>query len=217
MREDIKVSVAGNMNVEYEFTQDWFQYGSQLWPNLTEHLPVHDNLHRFMEIGSFEGRSTVWIIENMMKAGDQLLCVDTWAGGEEHSTIDMVAVEQRFDRNIARAKSKVPSISVQKNKKNSASALAHQMCWLDSGFQGYDYIYIDGSHQASDVLRDCVMAWEVLRPGGIMVMDDYLGGDPSMPLHRPKMAIDAFMNISAPKMEILHLGYQIAVKKELPR
>ena len=76
MSENVKVGVVGvsamgDTKSNYEFTQDWFQYGIHLWPHLIQHLPKHQDPRRILEIGSFEGRSTVWIIENMMKQGDE--------------------------------------------------------------------------------------------------------------------------------------------------
>ena len=46
MSENVKVGVlgvaaAGDTKSNYEFTQDWFQYGLQLWPHLVQHLPKH--------------------------------------------------------------------------------------------------------------------------------------------------------------------------------
>lgn len=221
MSDSIKVSVtgvtaAGDTKSNYEFTQDWFLYGSHLWPNLIQYLPKHQNARRFLEIGSFEGRSSVWIIENMMKPYDELVCIDTWAGGEEHSKLNMGEVERRFDHNIAEATKKAGHIQVVKIKDVSTYGLARQMDWLENPLYMFDFIYVDGSHQAADVLCDAVMAWRVLKDEGVMVFDDYLWGDPRMPLHRPKVAIDAFMNIFAPEMVILHTGYQIAIQKKTP-
>ena len=82
---------------DYKFTQDWFSWAPPVWEKLTPMLPEY---RAFLEIGSFEGRSTVWIIENMMNPGDWIDCVDTWQGGEEHSQEDMGSVEERFDHNI---------------------------------------------------------------------------------------------------------------------
>jgi len=36
-----------------------------------------------------------------------------------------------------------------------------------------DLIYIDGSHEAGDVYQDLTLYWEVLRPGGVLLADDY--------------------------------------------
>lgn len=32
-------------------------------------------------------------------------------------------------------------------------------------------VYIDGSHWAKDVLTDAVMAWRLLKEGGVMILD----------------------------------------------
>ena len=60
---------------------------------------------KVLEIGAFEGRSSVFLIEECAPFGPlDLTCIDTWSGGIEHFTYDMSAVEARFDHNIARAK-----------------------------------------------------------------------------------------------------------------
>ena len=78
----------------------------------------------------------------------------------------------------------------------------------------YDFIYIDGSHVAKDVMTDACMAWPLLKKGGIMVFDDYLWGNPRDSLHRPKPAIDAFTNLFAEELDIVHMGYQLIIQKK---
>ena len=217
---DVRVTgVTANVatNDDYEFTTDWFHYAQYVWKEIIKHLPERGRRRRLMEIGSFEGRSAVWIIEHIMQSGDQLLCVDTWEGGEEHAHIDMQAVEKRFDANIQRAKRRHGGADVQKFKERSTWALAHQLRWVKDPDQLFDFIYIDGSHRAPDVLADAVMAWKLLRLGGIMIFDDYLWGDPRKPLSRPKAAIDAFMNIYGGEINVMNIGIQMIIKKvELP-
>ena len=78
----------------------------------------------------------------------------------------------------------------------------------------YDFIYIDASHTAPDVLTDACMAWPLLKKDGVMVFDDYLWGDPKNILHRPKLAVDAFTNIFAEQLLPVHFGYQAVVRKK---
>ena len=40
--------------------------------------------------------------------------------------------------------------------------------------ESFDFIYIDPSHQAPDILTDAVLAFKLLRLSGVMVFDDYL-------------------------------------------
>lgn len=192
---------------DYRFTKDWFNWAPPVWEQLTPHLPARQ---AFLEIGSFEGRSMLWIVENMMEDGGFIDCIDTWEGGEEHTHEDMGSVEDRFDWNAKTAQEVHPSRSVHKTKGLSTYKLAAK---IHNGSE-YDFIYIDGSHTASDVLTDACMAWQLLKQGGVMVFDDYLWGNPRDALHRPKMAIDAFVNMFGEHLDIMHVGYQMAVKKK---
>jgi len=190
---------------EYKFTQDWFHWAPDVWSQLIEHLP---DRKAFLEIGSFEGRSTVWIIENMMGESSNITCIDTWEGGEEHSNDELSGAEERFFHNVKIAQSKKAcGVSIRQGK--SVDELAG--CIMEE--EEYDFIYIDGSHIARDVLTDACMAWPLLKQSGIMVFDDYLWGDARDILHRPKPAIDAFVNIFAEQLDILHAGYQLIVRK----
>lgn len=192
--------------MNYEFTRDWFKTGEHVWPEIRKMMSR--NMY-FLEIGSYEGRSTVWTIENMMNDGGDITCIDTWAGGEEHESDDMRQVELRFDRNVALAQEKFPERNVIKMKKPSHMAMAE----LIGGGYSYDFIYIDGSHQAKDVLTDSCMAWKALNKGGFLVWDDYLWGHPRDVLHRPKAAIDAFMMLFGDEMQVVFLGYHMVVQK----
>lgn len=196
------------MDNDYKFTKDWFNWAPAVWEQLIPHLP-HGRVRRFLEIGSFEGRSMVWIAENMMNPGDTLNCIDTWQGGEEHGAEDMAAVEARFDHNREKVLAE-NDVEILKDKGTSILALAHKQKYGGH----YDFIYIDGSHIAKDVLTDACMAWPLLKPKGLMVFDDYMWGNPRDILHRPKPAIDAFCNLFAEEAEIVHVGYQLVVRKK---
>jgi predicted O-methyltransferase YrrM len=194
---------------EYQFTKDWFSRNIPVWEQLATLLPGTPGQRNFLEIGSFEGRSTVWIMENMMQQGDYLLCIDTWKGGEEHGAEDMDAVWQRFKTNTAIATEKT-GVLAGTARGTSIVGLADE---IPEHAGTYDFIYIDGSHTAKDVLTDACMAWPLLKQGGLMVFDDYMWGNPRDALHRPKIAIDAFTNIFGETAEIVHVGYQLVVRK----
>lgn len=194
---------------EYQFTKDWFGWAPPVWEQLIPMLP-HGVKRQFLEIGSFEGRSMVWIAENMMNPGDELICVDTWEGGEEHGAEDMGVVEVKFDYNRELIH-RTHDVFIGKIKNTSTEALA---TFFTDESGDFDFIYIDGSHIAKDVLTDACMAWPLLKPKGIMVFDDYMWGNPRDILHRPKPAIDAFTNIFAEEVDIVHVGYQLVVRKK---
>lgn len=193
--------------MEYQYTRDWFKWAPQVWSQLTEHLPERKN---FLEIGSYEGRSAVWIIENMMQDGGEIYCIDTWEGGAEHTPEDMNGTELRFDHNIRTVRKTFPDRRVSKLKGLSTT-------WLPALAQeklSFDFIYIDGSHLAKDVLTDACMAWPLLKHKGFMVFDDYAWRPEGFTLlQRPKLAVDAFTNMFEDELIIAHSGYQLIVRK----
>lgn len=200
-------------NTDYNFTRDWFSWAPEIWLQLRPLLPAHKD---FLEIGSFEGRSAVWTAENLAEDGAHILCVDTWEGGEEHMPADMQGAEFRFDYNVATSHARFPDRRIEKIKNTSHKALAAITLTPDR----FDFIYIDGSHLAKDVLTDACMAWPLLKPGGVMVFDDYLwsgGGEIHEVLRRPKLAVDAFVNFFADEVVYASIGYQMAIQKRTKR
>lgn len=193
--------------MEYQFTKDWFGWGPQVWPDIIKFLPERK---QFLEIGSFEGRSAVWTIENMMEDGGEIYCIDTWKGSEEHTNGELDGAELRFENNIRTVREKYPERKVTKLKGMSTQWLPSLICEKLS----FDFIYIDGSHVAKDVLTDACMAWPMLKKDGIFVFDDYLWRLPGFTtVQRPKIAIDAFVNIFEDELAMAHNGYQLIVRK----
>jgi hypothetical protein len=65
----------------YSFSTDWFQRTCA--DNWKQRLPTL-RPKRILEIGSYEGASTCFLIDQVARERDvELHCVDTWAGGIE--------------------------------------------------------------------------------------------------------------------------------------
>jgi predicted O-methyltransferase YrrM len=80
--------------------------------------------------------------------------------------------------------------------------------------ESFDFIYIDGSHMAEDVLEDAVLAWRLLKPGGLIIFDDYVWRLDHPPEKRPRLAIDAFYRFYANQIEVVHNAYQLILRKK---
>lgn len=192
---------------DYEFTTDWFSWAPPVWEQLKPILPERKS---FLEIGSFEGRSTVWTVENLIDDDGEIHCIDTWLGSEEHSEETMNGTFERFKKNIEIVNEKHPTRKVISYENDSVSALAKILCTEKE----FDFIYIDGSHVASDVLTDACMAWPMLKSQGVMVFDDYAWRPRELYiLHKPKIAIETFTTIFEEELEVIHTGYQLIVRK----
>lgn len=198
---------ATNTTASFDFTRDWFSVHVSIW----DRIIAQEKPQRILEIGSFEGRSACYLIEKcaaLEEGSPSITCVDTWEGSIEHrpgAGVEAIMgdVERRFDHNtrLALAKAARP-VALRKVKQNSRDALAGLIA--AGALESFDLIYIDGSHEAPDVLLDAALAFPLLRIGGTMIFDDYLWsmqrpGAQDI-LLMPKMAIDAFLNIYQRKM-----------------
>ena len=197
----------------YAFTRAWFKKNDETWGNIFDGLRPG----RVLEIGSYEGLSACWMIaksRSINSATFEIHCVDSWEGGVEHQAgpyeSRMSDVEARFTRNIAQAKQDYaqPGLEVFTHKNLSYLALADFIAQRRLGY--FDLIYVDGSHQAPDVLSDAVMSFPLLRVGGMMIFDDYLWameekGSEDL-LNMPKPAVDAFANLFMRKMNVIRGG-----------
>jgi hypothetical protein len=73
----------------------------------------------------------------------------------------------------------------------------------------YSFIYIDSCHIPSFIKRDMENAFAVLKPGCIMWMDDYLGGDGKS----IRLPMDEFIKSHKSEIIVVHMGYQLAIAK----
>lgn len=192
-----------------EFTQDFF---SQHIPNWTEWLaPFKGKRIQALEIGSFEGRSALWLLENILTHKDSyLICVDTWQAGGDLPPADP-CLFKRFAANMSRHKERV--IPYRMRSVAALLKLETNNPTADRGPHSYfDFIYVDGSHAAQDVMTDAVLAWLLLRPGGILIFDDYGWGVNPDPKMQPRPAVDAFLNCFT-GYRLIYMGWQVAVQK----
>ncbi len=196
---------------DYEFTEDWTSCHVDAWRPVLESLRPR----RILEIGCYEGRTTAFLIRTCARYGAHIVCVDTWKGSVDLPPERMDGVKGRFDRNVARACASADApVTVQIEQSPSAVALVQM---LADKVAPFDFIYVDGSHTAPDVLTDAVLAFRLLRVGGLMMFDDYLwcmeSADKRDPLNMPKPAIDAFVNIFMRKSTFCPLGMQFVISK----
>ena len=184
----------------YSFSSTWFVQAAAHWPQLFGKIgwdPKRPSV--IVEIGSYEGRSTCWILENLVGHPEtRVYCIDTFEGSVEHGS-GVQDLRGRFMSNIGlTGKAAQVEVCVGRSDEMLIRLVAQ-------GVQA-DFIYVDGSHQAADVLSDAVLAWKLLKPGGLLVFDDYLW--PlylDQPLMNPKVAIDAFVNCHLDQIKYVHV------------
>jgi hypothetical protein len=154
--------------IGYQFSVDWFSEHIPHWEKSLELAKLKkEDKHYVLEIGSYEGKSSTWISDNLLNHPDsKMFCVDTFTGGIEHRGIDFSGLQDRFMHNIRQSKnfSKIQTFP-------GTSSMAMGLMIIHD-FK-YDIIYIDGSHETDDVIIDGIHAFKLLSDNGIIIFDDY--------------------------------------------
>jgi predicted O-methyltransferase YrrM len=156
-----------------------------------------------LEIGSFEGRSAIWLLNNILTHEDSsLMCVDTFEGSMEHSDAHKHELYERCVSNL----SPYSNVEIVKGSSHAVMRTINKK---------FDFIYIDGDHRAASVLEDAVLAFRLLKFGGILIFDDYLWQDPRYPRleDAPKLGIDSFLSAFQGQYVVVSAGYQYTIRK----
>ena len=182
---------------EFIFSSDWSSQLRETWPlHVLPYLDCSKALH-WLEIGSFEGRSALWAIENMLQHPDStIVCVDTWDVWPKYDTRCNFKYEESFDHNTSGIR------GLSKRKGRSSLVLP---TLKPRSFHG---CYIDGSHDKPDVLSDAHLVLPLMLPGAIVVFDDYQwpNGD------GVRSAVDELMVEWKSMVDVLHVGYQVVFR-----
>jgi|GEM_PF-1104180 len=177
---------------KYRFTSLWFDCNIKEWQKTLARFINKPNLS-FLEIGSYEGRSTIWLLENILTdKSSKITCIDIF--NSYYSYI--------FDENIKRGK--------YNNKVTKLNGKSIEIL-RNLNFNSYDFIYIDGDHSHTAILEDTILCWELLKINGIMIFDDYK--IETKIDQKPKIAIDAFLKVFKDKIKITNKKYQVAIEK----
>lgn len=126
----------------------------------------------------------------------------------------MDQVRKNFEHNIEFAEART-HVDILSWKNESSFTLQQDFDFVSyAPLDGFDFIYIDGSHQAKDVLTDACLSWNLLASGGIMIFDDYQWHPSGFKDYQtPKPAIDAFLSCFEGRYNPIWSGYQVAIQK----
>jgi predicted O-methyltransferase YrrM len=184
----------------YKYSKFWF-VNSEINKSLFQFLDKSKE-NKMLEIGCFEGLSSVFFADNFIdNPNSSLTCVDPFLtiDNNDHTQFLQNNEEMNFDFNISICK-------------NSDRITIHKITsdiFFENNNQTYNFIYIDGCHEPDIIKRDMENSFSNLEKNGIMWMDDYGGGDGI----QIKNIMDAFLEKYKGQYELIHKGYQLAIKK----
>lgn len=196
---------------DFQWSVDWFttEGRPETFRRVVGHMGGMPRL-RLLEIGSYEGRSAVWWCRNMAThTTSKVVCVDAWRGGfnPEHTDAAMDEVERRFDHNTRQW---TATQRIEKRKGASTRLLAEAVACGER----YHVVYVDGDHHLAQAACDMCLAWELVLPGGYMIIDDY--GSQHHNHKNMKQTVDAWL-AENPEAVVMEEGYQVIVRRNLPR
>jgi hypothetical protein len=196
---------------DYKFSMDfWNDDHYKNFEKIVSHFRYTPH-PKFLEIGTFEGRTAFWLLDNIQKS--KVTVIDPEVGPNFRDNFVKWTVGNEATRFNWRCDYSFPSLLEEYSLGNK-----------------YDLIYIDGDHNSSGVLEDAIIAWKLLKIGGILLFDDYMMEikDPwfyishkeflthknfGLTFHHPKEAVDAFLNIYKGQYEMYIDNYQIGIVK----
>jgi predicted O-methyltransferase YrrM len=173
------------------FGSNFFEKWIPNWQSHLGHLKGLPNIYG-IEIGCLNGDCSIFCAEEI-----------TNGEGSIHHCID-INKNEYFTNNIS------PYKNIKFTQGKSCDVLRSNIFKPKSA----DYIYIDGSHLAIDVLTDAVLSWYLLKDNGILIFDDYgWGVHTNDEKQKPKLGIDAFLNAYTQHYEVIQFGWQVFLKK----
>ena len=195
---------------EYRFTHDYFAANLLDWQSwFAQHITAAPM--RALEIGSWQGGSACWMLDRVIgPRGGLLTCIDPFSGSSEHSFLPgMMAelgdtLEGTFDRNIART-GRAAQLRKIKGYSQDVLPTLHG--------ERFDFIYIDGAHEAKWVIQDAVLCWGLLAPGGYMLFDDVPFTFPDRPEQNTARAIDFFTSVFRDELETVASARQLLLRR----
>ncbi len=183
---------------KYKYTQNWF-LKSEIKKNFDKFFNKK-NRYNILEIGSYEGLSSVYFADNLLNNDNATLtCVDPFLSIDDNDHVERLdlVTEKIFLHNISKSK----------NKEKITFHRCKSADFFKKNTQTYNFIYIDGSHIPEIMIHDIDNAYKILENNGIIWIDDYGAGEIR---YKP---IDKQLQKYDKNIEIIHKGYQIAFTK----
>lgn len=140
----------------------WFHHGSKILELLEQYRPKV-----CVELGTWQGASAIPVARMIQRWGGTLTCIDTWSGElDEHGgsrsrkvpVMLLSCARAMVDADVGANVRLVPAMT------------------LDAGnvWSGpIDFLYIDADHSYDGVLADLATWVPHVKPGGLIVGDDY--------------------------------------------
>jgi len=191
----------------YIFTHDYFSPNIEKWQDYFDRYIIQAPL-KALEIGSWQGGSALWLLDKIIfKRGGSLTCVDTFEGSSEHQNWigDLpLTIEEIFDSNVDKSGNDKFCRKIKGYSQNVLRSIISEK---------FDFIYIDGAHEARYVIEDAILSFGMLEDGGFLLFDDYDFSFSNDEVQNSSRAIDFFIATFHDEIEVIDKGRQVLLRK----
>jgi predicted O-methyltransferase YrrM len=177
-----------------------------------------NNLDLCLEIGSFEGLTSNYIVDNILSTEGKLICIDPLTDvylndnlselDIKRNNSDFVYFKDQYSRFINNVKEHLESNKIELVRDLSTNIFPELIKNYKNKF---DFIYIDGDHRSEGVYIDAINSFELIKKGGLILFDDYLWEESN--IQSTKIGIDKFLDEYSNNYRILIKSYQVLIEK----
>jgi predicted O-methyltransferase YrrM len=172
-------------------------------------LSLIPNNSKILEIGTYAGESIIEMLKIVPES--TAVVIDSWENYVEYDNVvnrqisvnNSKQIEEEFYKNISSFQNR---IKVLKGKS------CDKLLELLLNRETFNFIYVDASHKCLDVYFDAIIAWKLLKIGGIIAFDDYRFSQ-SDTLNSPYEAIEHFKKIFQNDFVVIKEDYRVYLKK----
>ena len=194
-----KISYNNIMKNQLTLSNDWFSNNIPNWVSIFRSEKINKKYNNILEIGSYEGASAFFFLHYFKTSN--LHCVETFKGSDEHKNLNFNKIKENFYNNTSPFKER---LSVFEGCSDD---------FFQQNKQFFDIIYIDGSHEFSNVYKDACNSFNFLNQNGVIIFDDFLKKYYKDFKKDPIVAILNFIFKHKKNIKILNVGYQMIIKK----
>jgi len=191
---------------KYTFSSDWFSKNILVW----EKFLLKKKGISYLEIGSFEGRSAVFILE--LGIADKIICVDAFLEPRAIQNINKERKSLDYAQGFINLKNNIHKGTTSNNCITKIIKETSDDFFL-LNTETFDLIYIDGSHYYEDVKKDFKNSLKILNKGGILICDDFLWDYYSNSRENPMLAILECYKDYKSYLTVRFVNYQIIFEK----
>ena len=157
----------------YFFTLDIFSHRIEVWTEQLRSLIGAENINA-LEVGFYQGMSACWLLDTILT----------------HETARLSCIDENYHPKLRENISKTGSES----KVNLLAGNSHELL-ADLAPASFDLINLQDRCKLTDhAEKNTELAWQLLKPQGLIIFNYYGWRNPSNGKEDPKIGIDRFLN-----------------------